>query len=199
MIQERTLLMQAPASDIRKSTGTLKLGIVLNVDPAQDAPYEVFWAEFNQPKAELEAFQKLLRLEPLSKEELYSIRPYHFKDVYLSRESDATLEDAEVLELATTAWLPLEFDPAWTEDVQALQASIEALQQAQSESDYSMVRPHWTQVEADRKVQEAVDDWARQQAHFIRYWKDKVPFDKDETFQLLVDEDLIRHPDTIRY
>ena len=88
MIQERTLIMEEPASDLRKGTGTLKVGVVLKTDPGSGLPSEVFWAEFNQPKAELAAFKKLLQLEPLTKDELYSIRPYHFKDVYLSRESD---------------------------------------------------------------------------------------------------------------
>lgn len=199
MIQERTLIMEEPASDLRKGTGTLKLGLVLKAEEGSELPYEVFWAEYNQPKAELAAFKKLLQLEPLSKEELYSIRPYHFKDVYLSRESDESLKDARVLELATTAWLPLEFDKSWQEDVDALRASIQELDAAQSEDDYSMVRPHWTQVEADKKLADAVDNWAAQQSRFMRYWKDKVPFDKDETFQLLVDENLIRHPDSIRY
>ncbi|WP_276930317.1 hypothetical protein [Faecalibaculum rodentium] len=199
MIQERTLIMEEPASDLRKGSGTLKVGMVLKTDPGSGLPYEVFWAEFNQPKAELAAFKKLLQLEPLTKEELYSIRPYHFKDVYLSRESDASLKDAAILELATTAWMPLEFEKSWLEDVDALRASIQELDAAQVEDDYSIVRPHWTQVEADKKLADAVDSWAAQQSRFIRYWKDRVPFDKDETFQLLVSENLIRHPDSIRY
>lgn len=199
MLQERTLVMEEPASNPLKGTGTLKVGLVLRAETGSPLPYEVFWAEFHQPKAELAAFRKLLQLEPLTKEELYSIRPYHFKDVYLTRESDETLKDATVLELASTAWLPLEFDKSWQEDVDALQASIQELDQAQSETDYSLDRPHWTQVEAGKRLSDAVDTWAAQQSRFMRFWKDKVPFDKDETFQLLVSENLIRHPDSIRY
>ncbi len=33
MIQERTLIMEEPASDLRKGTGTLKVGMVLKTDP----------------------------------------------------------------------------------------------------------------------------------------------------------------------
>ena len=196
MINERTLLLEEPEADIRKGTATLKVGMVIN---RHDNDYTVLWAEFNQPKHEISLFKKLLELEELTASELNEVRPYHFKDIYISRETDKTLKDTKVLELATTAWMPLQFNQAWAEDLDSLVNSIAALEQIEDQSDYSMVRPHWTQVEADKDLKDAVDDWARQQARFITYWKDRSPFEKDETFALLKNEGLIRHPDTIRH
>lgn len=195
-MNERTLLFEEPEQDIRKGTAIVKVGLVMGTD---DEGYEVLWAEYNQPKAEIALFRKLLHLEELTSSELNQIRPYHFKDIYIRHETDEALKNTEVLELATTAWLPLTLNTAWEEDVESLMNSVNELDKIADESSFSMVRPHWTQVEADKALQEAVNDWARQQSRFMTYWKDRSPFDKDETFQLLINEGLIRHPDTIRH
>lgn len=195
-MNERTLLLEEAEDDIRKGTAIVKVGLVMG---KSDDGCEVLWAEYNQPKAEIALFKKLLHLEDLTSSELNQIRPYHFKDVYIRNETEETLKNVEVLELATTAWLPLTLNTAWEEDVEALMNSCNELDKLADEANFSLVRPHWTQVEADKALQEAVDDWARQQTRFMTYWKDKSPFDKDEIFQLLINENLIRHPDTIRH
>lgn len=54
-------------------------------------------------------------------------------------------------------------------------------------------------MEAKKEYEEAVKNWSEAQANFIRYWKDKNPMEKDDTFQLLVLEGLVRHPETLKY
>lgn len=192
--------MNIPPSNPRKGTALLKLGYVIEENKDPNKPYTVLWAEYDQPKQEIEILKRFFELDDtLTEEEMNICHPYHYKDIYMEKMSEKDLRENTELDLVTTAWRPLNFLNAWQEDLLNLINAENNLDSVSETCDFSLYRPHWTQVEAKKDYEEAVKNWSEAQANFIRYWKDKNPVEKDDTFQLLVLEGLVRHPETLKY
>lgn len=181
-------------------SGNFQLGQIVDIDETRNQPYMILWANYNGSAREVELFKRLLDLDPtLSADQLRQIHPYHFAAIDLTSEDDESLKDYEALELASTAYKPLNYLSAWSEDVDRLIATKKARDEVEEIIVESWTRPHWVQVEAEKRAENIKNEWKEAHEMFLRYWCDKVPFEKDEVFELLKAEKMIQHPETIKY
>ena len=187
-------------SKTKGASTTLELGYVVKCDASRERPYTMLWTEYDLDEKEAEYFARFMDLDPtLSQAQLEELRPYDFKTIRVSQEDEASLNEYEKLELPSTAYRVLNFLPAWEEDLDRLLDSIDLEERAKEAIDESLMRPHWVQVEAEAALKGASSQKKEAESMFIDYWKNKVPYEKDEVYELLKKEGLIRHPDTIKY